>query len=414
MDDSTPIIDVTPHASGFVPADDVWAFLRRRKGAIAFFWVVGLVAALWWLLSWPNLYQAESRVMIVRTGGGGPVSEAELASEIELVRDPSHIQRTASRQFVNPSDAQVHQAQRKIDAALSVGPAGKSNLVAIQYRDTDPNAAALITNQIVDLYLAERRFIFQLNGQSPNRPSTDSLSPAAAADLLAAFDLINHGPELKGELQARVQHRIELESRLADLKAQIRDQQESANSLRRRRSSVPERVQSRTRTRTSPNPSSRLVEETEILNPLKQQIDSELVRIDSTVAGLNARLEQTVLSLREARAAEERVSTLSSERDRLERRLLDARGTPDASAAGPNDRPNLRATLVNRAEPPYGPLPRYMWIWIPVAVFAALAVAVILAWLFDQFDKPIYTPDDFERASGVPPMDDHFAEGAGA
>jgi uncharacterized protein involved in exopolysaccharide biosynthesis len=263
--------------------------------------------------------------------------------------------------------------------------------------------------------MGERRFVFQLNGQSVTRTPVRDAS-AAAADLLSAFDTVNHGSQLHAELQSRVQHRIDLESRLADLKAQIRDNQETSKALRKRLAALPDRVQSRTRTRTSPNPSDRFADDTEILNPLKQQIESELIRTDAAAAGLEARLAETNTSLREAKIAEDRISALASERDQLERKALDARGVPDPSASSTAaDRPNLRATLINRAEAPYSPEPRHLWLWIPLAIAAALAFAMLIAFLIDQFDKPIYTPRDFEpQSSVVPPVDDQFAQGAGA
>jgi len=402
MDDSSPIIDVTPHPADYVPSDDFWAFLRRRKGAIAFFFIVGMAIALWWLISRPRLYEAESRVMIVRTGAGGSVSEAELASEIELVRDPTHLDKVASKQIPNASDAQIHDLQRKIDSALTVAPAGKSNLVAIRYEDTDPTSAARVVNQIVELYLADRRFIFQTGG----RTSVETASPAA--ELLAAFDALNHGTQLRAELESRVKNRIELENRITELKSQIGDHRELSATLRKRKAGMPDRIHSRTRTRTGATPAAQQVEDTEILNPLKQEIESALLRTESAAAGLKARLEETFLALREARAAEGRASTLSSERDRLERKAIDTRGTGDTS-----DHPNLRATLINRAQPPYGPTSQHFWIWLLGAFAAALALAMFIAWIIDQFDKPIYTSDDFEHASGVPPVD-HFARGAGA
>ncbi|HEY3744092.1 MAG TPA: hypothetical protein VGL53_29810 [Bryobacteraceae bacterium] len=410
MDDSNPIIDVTHHPSGFVPNDDFWAFLRRRKGSIALLWIIGIAVALWWILSMPAVYQAESRVMVVRLGQGGPVSEAELASEIELVRDPTHLERAASKQNTTLADGQLEALKRKIESALSVAPSGKSNLIAIDYRDPDANAAAHMANEIVDFYLADRRFIFQLNGAPPTKASAGGST--AASELLSAFDTVNHGPQLRAELQARVQHRIDLESRLADQRAQIRDYEASAKQLRQRLTALPDRIQSRTRVSMGRSPSSRTVEETEILNPLKQQIQSDLIKNDGAVAGLQARIDETTIDLRTARIAEEQTSSLAAERERLEQRAADARGASE-SVTAVLERPTLRATLVNRAEPPNAPMPERLWLWIPLGILAALTVALIIAWLIDQFDKPIYTSDDFEDASGVPPVD-HFSQGAGA
>ena len=406
MDDSTPIIDVTAHpTAGFVPNDDFWAFLRRRKGSISLLWFIGSVAGLWWLLSRPHFFEAESRIMIVRTGAGGPVSEAELASEIELIRDPSHLEKTAAKQQANSTDAQTHERLGKVIAALSVTTAGKSNLVAIQYRDPDPASAARAVNQIVELYLADRRFIFQTVG----RPATTSGS--RALDLLSAFDALNHGTQLQTELQSRVQRRLELENRVVELKAQIRDHQEGSVTLRKRLSSLPDRVRSQTRTRTPGISAPKQVEETEIINPFRQEIESSLLKNDTAIAGLRARVEETNTALAEARILEIRLSALTSEREKLERQAADSRVSTDPTNTA--DRPNLRATLINRAEAPYAPLPRYTALWSPVTLLAALLVAFVIAWLIDQFDKPIYTSGDFERASGVPPMDD-FAHGAGA
>ena len=403
MDDSTPIIDVTPHPAGFVPPDDIWAFLRRRKGLIAVFWLIGIAIAFWWLLSRPGLYEAESRIMIVRTGSGGPVSEAELASEIELIRDPSHLKNAAAKEISSGSGARIHAFEAKIHSALSVAPAGNSNLVAIQYRDTDPGAAVRIVNQIVELYLAGRRSIFESGGgHSPSGSSTP------AAEKLSAFDARNHGTQLRTELENRVQRRIELESRVAEFKAQIRDHQEAAATLRKRFAGLPDRIHSRTRT--TVNPSLKQVEETEVVNPLKQQVESQILSNDTAAAGLRARLYETAGTLRDARVLEDRASALTSERDELQRKAITEGGAADP--ASPNERANLRATLINRAEPPYGPLAQRRWLWMPAALLATLLAALLIAWLIDQFDKPIYTSHEFERASGVPPIDD-FAQGDG-
>ena len=399
MDDSTPIIDITPHPSDFVRHDDFWAFLRRRKGSIGFFFVLGLAAAFWWILSSPRLFEAESRIMIVRTGPvGTPVSESELASEIELVRDPSHLEKAAARRRANQSDAQVHELQRQLDSSLKVAPAGKSNLVAVQYRNSDPTAAAQTVNQIVDLYLADRRFIFQTGARPANDP---------AQDLLTAFDAVNHGTVLHAELQGRLHHRLDLENRVTELQAQIRDHQESSASLRKKLATVPERIHDRTQTRVV-DQSSKQVEVSEVINPLRQQIESQLITSDTAIAGLQARLEETSKALRAARTVEDQTSSLTSERDRI----VERRGGLDTTAAA-SERSNLRATLINRAEPPYAPVPRPYLILVPAAIAAALLLAFLLAWMIDQFDKPIYTSGDFARASGVPPMDD-FARGAGA
>jgi capsular polysaccharide biosynthesis protein len=416
MDDSNPIIDVTPHPAGFVPADDVWAFLRRRKGLIAIFWLIFLVAGVWWLLSRPHAYQAESRVMILRTGSGGPISDAELASEIELIRDPDHIEKTAIKELPTSSNAMLADLIAKIDAGLQVGPAGKSNLLAIQFRDPDPANSARVVNQIVEFYLAERRFIFQPTSQQHSaQPPAAAATAVSAADLLSAFDALNHGTELRAELDSRVQRRIDLEGKIAELKAQIRDNQETSVGLRKRLTTLPDRIHSRTRTRTGPSPNNPQVEDTEILNPIKQQMESDILTADSHLAGLRARLDETQKVFREARAAEDRTSALTAERDKLARRAQEAqqRLEPASRDSNANDRPNLRASLVNRAEAPTTPLPRRNWIWIPVTLIVALILALIIAWLIDQFDKPIYTSDDFEEASGVPPPD-QFARGAGA
>jgi hypothetical protein len=207
MDDSTPIIDVTAHPSDYIPHDDFWAFLRRRKGMIGFFWMVAFLAAMGWLLTRPSVFDAESRIMVLRTGSGGPVSEAELASELELVRSPNHLDKTAAKLAAAPTDREIQELRRKLEAALRAEPAGKSNLVSVQVRDADPAFAARAVNNIVELYLADRRYIFQTGGRAPADPD----SPAT--DALLAFDSVNHGPRLRTELDTRVQARVSLEAR---------------------------------------------------------------------------------------------------------------------------------------------------------------------------------------------------------
>jgi uncharacterized protein involved in exopolysaccharide biosynthesis len=412
--DDSPIIDVTPHPAGFVPRNDVWAFLRRRKGLIAICWLIGSVAVTFWLLWRPYRYEAESRVMITRIGAPSPITDAEMASEIELVRDPSHIAKAAFKDLASASDALIQERRQLVEHSLDVAPAGKSSLLAIEYRDHDPVHAAQVVNQIVDLYLAERRVIFQPGGATraaaaiPNNTQTDPL---------INFDVVNRGPQLAKALEVRTQQGIDLEARVGELQAAIRDNQESSNTLRKRLASIPERIHTRTRTRTGAELSSKTVEKTESINPLRQEVEAALLKSDSALAGLRARLEVTQAAVLRSRTVEDRLSILSSERQRLERQLEDKQtrlsSAGDAGSRESDRGGTLRATLINRAEPPLSPLPRYNWLWIPIGILAALALAFVIAWFIDWFDRPIYTPDDFEEASGAPPID-RFARGAGA
>ena len=396
-----PFIDVTPQPTageGYAPHNDIWSFLRRRKGVLGVFWLLFSILGLLWILSRPNRYEAESRVMITRTGTASPVTDAEMASEIELIRDPSHLNSLVLNELKSASDARILKQRSAIDENLSARQAGKSNVLVIQFQDNDGNRAAKTVNQIVDFYLADRRVIFQ---PAAGRPIVEEV-----ADPLINFDVSNGGPRLAKTLDARTERGIDLESRIAELEASLRAIRESSSALRRRLNSMPERLNTRTRVRTGAE-SGRTVEQTEGINPLWQQIQAELLENDAALAGLKARLAETRKALKASRAEESKLSVLASERMRLERKY-EATQKKNANLNTERDADRggtLRATLINRAIPPLSPLSRWTWLWIPLAILAALVLAFLIAWFVDWFDRPVYTSGDFEDASGAPPID---------
>lgn len=410
MDETKPIIDVTPEhgaSTAYRSKEELPSFFRRRKGLIAFFFLMGCIGGVWYQLTRPTEFEAESRVLISRSGPGGPVAESELASETELIRDRTHIASAASRRVANPSEALRHIWEERIQAGLTVEPAGKSNLISIRYRDSSPSQAAAVVNSVVDLYLIERR---QINEAAVSPASVrDGMDPAHAADLLAAFDSVNHGQLLASEADARLRHRLDLESRVAELKASIRETRESAAAMRKHIEQVPDRAQSSTSTSRPGARQPSQIAQTESPNPLKQQLETEAAKTESTIPGLEARLAATQASLAQARAEEERTSTLVAERERLQRRAQQGNATAAAL-----DRSTLRASLISRAESPYEPVDQRLWLRILIGMAAALALAMLLAWFIDWFDSPIYTDDDFERASGLPRAGATRAWGKGA
>jgi Uncharacterized protein involved in exopolysaccharide biosynthesis len=174
---------------------------RRRK---VFWWVSGIIFALSILYAISGTkYQANMKVLVRRGRAAAPVSagenapldltrtamtEEELNSEVELLRDEEMLRRVVEKTGVGGRDwlhflrlgdgrAQfVERAARRLAQQVKIEPVKKTNLIAISYAAGDPQTAAKVLRSLADVYLekhlavhrpeGERRFFEQQTAQS--------------------------------------------------------------------------------------------------------------------------------------------------------------------------------------------------------------------------------------------------------
>ncbi|HKS76734.1 MAG TPA: Wzz/FepE/Etk N-terminal domain-containing protein [Terriglobales bacterium] len=167
-------------------------FFRQRRIAVISF-LLALLAMLVYAIASPA-YQAKMKVL-VRRGRVDPVvtpaptpspqferqevSEEELNSEVELLRD-EEILRTVVRQagldaqerswmrFWERDDAAVRQARavRKLGRRLTVEPLRKTTLIAVNYDSTDPAEAARVLQCLANAYMERHQQVHRPSGES--------------------------------------------------------------------------------------------------------------------------------------------------------------------------------------------------------------------------------------------------------
>src|SRR5450759_66049 len=88
------------------------------------------------------------------------ITEEELNSEVELLRDEYLLKQVVKMAELVPADtsdferpAEIEHAVRKLACRLDVEPLKKSNLIQVRYKDTNPERAARILSALSTLYV---------------------------------------------------------------------------------------------------------------------------------------------------------------------------------------------------------------------------------------------------------------------
>ncbi len=170
--------------------DLVMVLFRRRR---TFVWVAGLVfaASLWYAVTGTK-YQANMKVLVRRGRAEAPVSSAvnapldltrmgiteeELNSEVELLRDHEVLRRVADQtasggggwlQFLHWNDGdqqRSERAARRLAEQLNIQPVKRTNLIAIGYRAADPESAAKVLQSLATAYLEKHTTVHRPPGE---------------------------------------------------------------------------------------------------------------------------------------------------------------------------------------------------------------------------------------------------------
>jgi uncharacterized protein involved in exopolysaccharide biosynthesis len=163
---------------------------RQRR---AFVWVWALVLGAAVLYAFVGVkYQANMKVLVRRGRADAPLSagenapldmtrmavtEEELNSEVELLRDDEVLRRVVRETGVgndwlhflrrNEGDAErVERAARRLAKRLQVEPMKKTNLIAISYAADDPRVAAKVLQSVASVYLQKHMEVHRPGGQA--------------------------------------------------------------------------------------------------------------------------------------------------------------------------------------------------------------------------------------------------------
>jgi uncharacterized protein involved in exopolysaccharide biosynthesis len=244
------------------------------------------------------------------------VTEEELNSEVELLRDDEVLRRVVRETGVgndwlhflrrNEGDAErVERAVRRLAKKLQVEPMKKTNLIAISYAADDPRVAAKILQSVANVYLEKHMEVHRPGGQAgffeqqtgaSRRQLEDSKQ--RLLDFTARYGVVEAAEQRDLALQkssevdanyrqtgielAEIQQRVvDLESQLAKLPERTTTQVRIADNpelLKALKASLLDLQLKRTQLLTKFEPSHRLV----------QEVDQQIRQAEATIASENA------------------------------------------------------------------------------------------------------------------------------
>jgi len=164
---------------------------RQRRAFVCVSGVVLVAAALYLLVG--ARYEAQMKVLVRPGRADAPVSatenapidltrlsitEEELNSEVELLRDDEVLRRVVEETGIGGRDwlhflrlheghaERVERAARRLAEKLQVEPVKKTNLIAIKYASDDPGHAAKVLQSVANAYLEKHTVVHRPGGES--------------------------------------------------------------------------------------------------------------------------------------------------------------------------------------------------------------------------------------------------------
>jgi protein tyrosine kinase modulator len=262
---------VAGHDAGHPPtARDVAAvFFRHQKLFAMSFAIVALAGTMYAVLV-PS-YKAEMKVLVRRgridpavtpTQTAAPafehdeVSEEELNSEVELLRDEDILRKVVinmgladrspwfSKLRGENRETRIEESVQRLGAMLDVQPVRKSRLITISYKSSDARVSAAVLRSLADAYLAKHAEIRRPSGQQTffevqMKQSRQALEQAQAQ----LIDFTRNRRVVSAELERdlTLQKLSDAESSERGLQASIAEAAERARSLGAKLSTLPER-----------------------------------------------------------------------------------------------------------------------------------------------------------------------------
>ncbi len=308
-------------------AREVAMVLFRQRRAFA--WAAALVLAAAILYAFLGAsYQANMKVLVRRGRADAPVSagenapldmtriaitEEELNSEVELLRDDEVLRRVARETGMGASDwlsflrpggteaERVERAARRLAKKLHVEPMKKTNLIAVDYAAGDPRFAAKVLRAVATAYLekhmevhrpaGEVRFFEQQTGESRRQFEISKKT------LLHFTD--SHGVvEAAQQRDLALQKLSEVDANLRQTNVDLMETEQRVKDLQDQVAKLPERTTTQIRTADNPELQKALkaslldlqLKRTQLLTKfepthrLVQEVDQQIAQAEAAVA----------------------------------------------------------------------------------------------------------------------------------
>ncbi len=276
MTGETSAVRDEPYESPSPTLRDLLAIVfRQRRIAVGTFLLVLVLTAVY--ASITPAYQAHMKVLlrrgrvdaVVTPEQNSPlalvrpeISEEELNSELELLRDQEVLQKVVERSGLagapseakpeeNRQDIRVARAVRRLASRLKVEAVRKTNLISVTYDTADPATGARVLNTLASVYVEKHKAV----RRSPEElPFFDQQTQRSRAQLDAAetrlLDFTEEGGVVSGTLERdlSLQRAAEIENSHQQALVSIQETTRRTQELRAKLVSLPQRSTSEIRT----------------------------------------------------------------------------------------------------------------------------------------------------------------------
>jgi uncharacterized protein involved in exopolysaccharide biosynthesis len=454
--------------------------LARRKVLAASVLLSVLILAAAYILTIPKKYEAELRLFVTRSRVDAPVSasggavgsvasdlsDAEVNSELELLKTPQLIDRAALEAGLFEDDATFNPvkhatALKKILADFQADVLKKTNIIVVQYAGSDPGKSQKFVNMAAELFL-EKHAELHRNGETSDffrQKSSEYKSELARAQIdLANFERTTGVAAMDTQRESATHRRDELQTQLNDAASQLHEAEDRARVLASQLAGLPASIDSENRIArnetlvehlktlllelnrkrsellTKYDPRYRLVQEVDqeiqetkaaldrelapgvvdrvsTPNPLRQTVQGELLQNETLVAGLKAKQQNILANLstqmgtqRDLAQATPLYEDLKRKAKIAEENYLLYRGKEENARIGEqmDQQRILNVSVMEPAKVPALPMDRHRSFIALLALLTGLVLAVFSAVGIDLFDQPIETPRQAAATAGVP------------
>jgi uncharacterized protein involved in exopolysaccharide biosynthesis len=397
--------------------------------------------------------RTEQPVTGERGSANSPALEEMASAEIELLRGRELFERVAlqngliAKTATEAEDRRARaEAVRQLDRNLKIAQVGKTPILSVKFTSGDPKLAAAVPNALADLYLEKHVEVHHSSETAAFFAEQTSLYRQQLQNAQAALERYRRTGDvslIQDQKQASLRRSVEVEAQAQDVESQIRDARQRLALLRQQEQAQPKSIETgsriarntslierlkgqlidlnnkRTELLTKYDPSYRLVKEVEqqmadlraaldrenapqlvdqtlAPNPLRQAIESEILRTDAQLAGLEARRGALHSQLGSYKGRQDQLEGLTANHNDLERavrlaeenlvmyqRKLETARLEDAL----NRQRILNVAVLERAIAPVAAANSAAAYLILFAFFAAGALALAAAYLADYLER---------------------------
>ncbi len=310
--------------------DLAMVLFRQRKVFVCVSGAVLLAAVLYAFAG--TTYQANMKVLVRRGRADAPVTaeenapldltrtaitEEELNSEVELLRDDEVLRRVVEETGVGGRDwlhflrrgegkaERDERAARRLAKKLQVEPVKKTNLIAISYASDDPRVAAKVLQSVANAYLEKHMEVHRPAGQFrffDQQRGESRLQLEEAKGKLIEFTARHGVVEAAQQRDLALQKLSEVDANFRQTRIDLAETEQRVKELSDQITKLPERTT--TQVRISDNPEllkalksslldlqlkrTQLLTKFEPSHRLVQEVDQQIAQAEATIAAENA------------------------------------------------------------------------------------------------------------------------------